>query len=293
MYTQFFGNYLLQKGLITQVQLMQALSRMSDSRLKLGTLAISEGLMTAGEVDECLYMQTREDKRFGEIAIARGYLTDEQVKSLLEAQSSDFLLLGQLLVEDDVFSYEDLERAIFDYQSENEIYDLELDVDNKDKIHDLIEKFFEITETTPNEKILLYLELLFNSLIRFIGEDFTPLNPILAKEFPVTYAASQKITGDNSYITYIDMDRDTAIQFASRYAKEEFLDYNEYVMAAIEDFINLHNGLFLVNASNELGNEERLYPPEIKQDIILETESNFIVFPVIYPFGTIHLIVEI
>ena len=67
MYTQFLGNYLLQKGIVTQEQLFDAMARLSQTHIKLGTIAIHEGLMTANEVDECLYVQTREDKRFGEI----------------------------------------------------------------------------------------------------------------------------------------------------------------------------------------------------------------------------------
>jgi hypothetical protein len=69
MYTQFLGNYLLQRGIVNQEQLFKAMTRLSQTHIKLGTIAIKEGLMTAKEVDECLYVQSREDKRFGEIAV--------------------------------------------------------------------------------------------------------------------------------------------------------------------------------------------------------------------------------
>ncbi len=124
---------------------MKALSRVNSSKIKLGTLALSEGYMTAAEIDEVLYRQTLEDKKFGEIAIDFGYLTEEQIKYLLDQQVSDFMLIGQLLVEDDCFSYDELERIIFDYKNENEIYDLELSVDNNEKVHELIENFFSMT----------------------------------------------------------------------------------------------------------------------------------------------------
>ncbi len=292
MYTQFFGNYLLQRELINQDQLMAALSKISESKVKLGTLALSKELMTASEVDECLYMQTREDKRFGEIAVERGYLTEEQIQDLLKEQVSDFILLGQILVEDGAFSYEDLERYIFDYKNENEIYDLELCVENKDKIQELISKFFLMEGIEINEAIVMYLELLFNSLIRFIGEDFTPLPPVATKEYPTSHAVGQKIIGSCNYTTFIDMDRTTAIHFANRYAHEELREYNDYVIAATEDFINLHNGLFLVNASNNIGEDSELCPPEDFQEKMLEAEGTYAVFPVIYPFGKINLVVE-
>lgn len=292
MFTQFLGNYLLQKGLVTQDQLFNAMSRLSQTHIKLGTIAIHEGLMTANEVDECLYIQTREDKRFGEIAIARGYLTDEQVTDLLSKQTPDYILLGQNLVEDGVISYEDLERIIFDYKSETELYDLELDVENNEIVQSIIEKFFLMAEMPSNDLNVMYLELMFNSLIRFIGEDFSPLTPMVVDEYPITFGVSQAVLGERDYITHIDCDRETAIAFASRYAKEEFNEFNEYVVAALEDFLNLHNGLFIVNASNQQSKSVELAPPEITEEGVLMGANKCVDFPVAYPFGTVHLIIS-
>ena len=97
MYTQFFGNYLLEKGILTTSQLTDALTEQSKVHIKLGTLAIHAGYMTAGEVDSVVVLQTHQDKKFGELAIEEGYLTEEQVQSLLDAQTPDYLLLGQVL----------------------------------------------------------------------------------------------------------------------------------------------------------------------------------------------------
>ena len=52
MYTQFFGNFLLSKGYITNQQLfLVPLKEKAQKHAKLGTLAIHSGLMTAAEVD--------------------------------------------------------------------------------------------------------------------------------------------------------------------------------------------------------------------------------------------------
>lgn len=291
MYTQFLGNYLLQKGIVSQEQLFNAMSRLSHTHIKLGTIAIHEGLMTAKEVDECLYVQTREDKRFGEIAIERGYLTDEQVNDLLSKQTPDYILLGQNLVEDNVFSYEELERILFDYRNETELYDLSLDVENEETVKTIISKFFILAEMPVDETNVMYLELMFNSLIRFVGEDFSPLTPMVLDEYPVTFGVSQAIHSNHEYLTHIDCDRDTAIEFASRYAKEEFFEFDEYVIAALEDFLNLHNGLFIVNVSNTYSKDISLAPPEVTTDGVIYGANKCVDFPVAYPFGTIHLII--
>ncbi|MBQ6463725.1 MAG: chemotaxis protein CheX, partial [Pseudobutyrivibrio sp.] len=78
---------------------------------------------------------------------------------------------------------------------------------------------------------------------------------------------------------------------ASRYANEEFAEFDEYVIAALEDFLNLHNGLFIVNVSNDTSKTISLAPPEITMDGVLSGPNKCVDFPVAYPFGTIHLII--
>ena len=62
MYTQFFGNFLLSKGYITNEQLFDALKEKSQKHAKLGTLAIHSGLMTAAEVDSVIVEQTHQTR---------------------------------------------------------------------------------------------------------------------------------------------------------------------------------------------------------------------------------------
>lgn len=73
----------------------------------------------------------------------------------------------------------------------------------------------------------------------------------MKSEYMTNYCVTQKDEGLLSFNSGIDMSKSVAIAFASRYAKEEFHEFDEYVKASIEDFLNLHNGLFNVNMSNE------------------------------------------
>lgn len=72
----------------------------------------------------------------------------------------------------------------------------------------------------------MYMELMFNNLVRFIGDDFTPLTPIPCDEFPVNYCVSQRIHGKVNCISRVDMEEDVAIAFASRYAKTTFTEFD-------------------------------------------------------------------
>jgi CheY-specific phosphatase CheX len=86
------------------------------------------------------------------------------------------------------------------------------------------------------------------------------------------------------------MDPDVAVTFASRYAKMDFDAFDEYVQASLEDFLNLHNGLFSVNMSNNNSIELKLDPPESCESTILEMEPTSFIIPIIYPFGTVYMI---
>lgn len=290
MYTQFFGNYLLSKGYITNDQLFEALQEKSQKHTKLGTLAIHSGLMTAAEVDAVIVEQTHQDKKFGELTIEMGYLTDEQVKNLLNIQSPDFLLLGQILLDNGIIDNTTLEKIINDYRGENEISDLDMVFEDKESVEHLIGHFFASAGVDPSDLDKMYLELLFNSFIRFVGDDFTPLSAEPCEEFCADCCVKQNISGEYAISTYIGMNQATAINFASRYVKEAFSVYDEYVQASLEDFLNLNNGLFTVNCSNEKALELSLSAPEHFDGEQL-TLTNAYKIKVLYPFGTVHFII--
>ena len=58
-----------------------------------------------------------------------------------------------------------------------------------------------------------------------------PTYKIPAKEIPVKCCVKQEVFGDYAIRTYISMEKDDAIAFASRYVKDTFNDYDEYVQA--------------------------------------------------------------
>ena len=93
--------------------------------------------------------------------------------------------------------------------------------------------------------------------------------------------------------TYIDMPEDVAIQFASRYVQDTFTEFDDYVRSSLEDFLNLHNGIFCVNMSNDESTELTLEPPMNEKNELLPFEQETYLLPIVYPFGTIHFIFQL
>ena len=237
MYTQFFGNYLLANGYVTRDQLFSAMRQEADQHMKLGTLAIHAGYMNAAQVDDVVIHQTHQDNRFGELAIQLGYLTEAQVEELLKQQTPAFLSLGQVLLDEGVLTNTDFEQIIQDYRSKNGMEDEESLIERRKNIQQLFENFFSSTDAALSEKGHMFIELLFNDFIRFIGSDYTPLSVEEVTEASIACCVKQEIHGDYAINTYISMDLDTAIAFATRYVHEQFHSYDEYVQASLEDFL--------------------------------------------------------
>ncbi len=292
MYAQFFGSYLLGKKAVTADQLATAIARLSDTHIKLGTLAMHKGYMTASEVDEVCFLQTREDKRFGEIALERNYLFEDQLEDLLKSQNPDYLLLGQTLVDMGALTNSELEVNMVGYQSENAL-DNPAGDEEFEETTALLKRFFEASYKPTSEHTLMYMNLMFNNLVRFIGEDFTPLSPVPCTEYETNYCVTQAISGPVTLISGLDMEEDVAVAFASRYAKMEFHLFDEYVKASLEDFLNLHNGLFSVNMSNMFSEEIILEPPLEEDSPVLKMSEDSFVIPIIYPFGTVYLLLAV
>ena len=293
MFTQLFGNYLLKKGIVNKQQLTEAIRISAESHIKIGSLAIHCGYMTPEQVERVYICQTHEDLLFGQIAIREGYINEEQLDEILREQTPSYLKIGQTLVEQGVITRNEFDVLVHEYQTENEISSLDSVTEQMASFQKMISTFCSYTTITENTKLVSYLHLLFNNLIRFIGADFTPLNMVPIHEHFTTCASSQEITGRIPIQIAIDMESETGIHFASRYAGEDFIEFDEYCQASLDDFLNLHNGLFLVNMSNMHDIELGLNPPlpVCNAKYVPDGDSYFL--PVIFTFGIVNFIFTI
>lgn len=293
MFIQFFGGYLLSKGVVTSEQLISATERESSAHIKLGTLAIHAGLMTAEQVEEVQLKQTHEDLRFGELCVKYGYLKDEDINELLSKQYPKYLILGQILEEDGVISYAEFSTLLKEYTATNEISEEMLPGESEEVVNTLLANYLEQLDNIEAKYLPEFLKLMLNNLVRFVGSDYTVLPPMHISELAAKRYSSQAVTGEFGVKSYIEMDETCAIRFASRYASMEFTEFDEYVSASLEDFLNLNNGLFNVNVSNSYNVELGLEPPVSGVDEKISLGKNAYCFSVLFPFGIVNLIIEL
>ena len=102
----------------------------------------------------------------------------------------------------------------------------------------------------------------------------------------------QRISGGLSAITIIEADEFTSAEFASRFANEHIETNNDYAKDCISEFLNLHNGLFAINVSNEEGIELKLEPQSYYDKLTLDDIGGAYVIPVNFSFGMVNFIIS-
>ncbi|MGL4343634.1 MAG: chemotaxis protein CheX [Cellulosilyticaceae bacterium] len=291
MFTQFFGSYLLNEQLVTPQQLAEALELQKTVRLKLGVLAINAGYMTAGQVEEVHAMQGRVDKRIGDIAVEMGFMTCEQVETLLNSQKTGYLLLGQALVDKGYMNNTQFEAALIAYKAENHIEECDESVMKQGQVQEIIQKFYQFDVASDAEIYTEYITLLFRNLIRFIGSDFTPMPATVIQSYDAKWLATQEIIGDFGATIGLEGDEEAFIGFASRFAEETFETNDEYVKASVGEFLNVQDGIFSVNMSDEKEKELDLKPQSVDYGCKLQSLQDAYLIPICFPFGTVNFII--
>ncbi|MBQ6632773.1 MAG: chemotaxis protein CheX [Ruminococcus sp.] len=292
MFAQFFGGYLFNHKLCSAEDLTQAFEAKKYTRLRLGVLAINAGLMTAEQVEHVNITQQSVDKRFGDLAVELGYVTEEDVERLLSQQPTDYLLLGQTLVNNGALTNAEFEKAINDYKAENQLSDDDISDNQNETLGKLIREFYHFDSAVDAKINTEYVTLLFKNIIRFIGDDFTPLEASVVKDYRAENLIIQHINGTYSATACIGAYKDAYIGFAERFAKESFSEVDDFVHATVGEFLNVNDGLFVVNESNERGVELTLTPQELSDSSEIFFDDTAFCIPVVFPFGQVDFIIS-
>ncbi len=99
MGVEFFGQFLLRRGVISRPQLLQTLDHQEIYNQRFGAYAVSRGMLTPDQCECIEKAQGRGARRFGQVAVDLGLLSQQQVEELLTLQLNDHLYLGAALTE--------------------------------------------------------------------------------------------------------------------------------------------------------------------------------------------------
>ncbi|MFN6991419.1 MAG: chemotaxis protein CheX [Fervidobacterium sp.] len=291
MFLMYFGNFLLNKGYISKEKFKEIIDAVENSRPRIGVIALHLGYLKPEDIERITLEQQKQNKKFGEIAVELGLLTKEQLDTILSQQPREFLTLSQVLIDREIFTYEELEKALNEFKEENQLSDDVLDSLRSDDVKKIIEKFVS-KEHALGQEITEYLTVFVNSFIRFITRNVMIQSDELSNISDPLKISYQKIKGEINFDTYfIIPDETSAREFTKKYAKvsEELID--DVLDDSINEYLNLVNGLAIVNFSEMEVNCE-LEPPLLVNNInATMSNGDHLLSKIETDFGNMHILI--
>ncbi len=114
----WFGEFLCQNDVVTNDQLINAMSQYHSSREPIGRLAIKSGMLTIREVQKILRIQADDPQPFGEVAMRLCLLSREQVEILIGRQS--FIEnIWEFMVRKGMLAKDTLNQSLVEYHKTN------------------------------------------------------------------------------------------------------------------------------------------------------------------------------
>ena len=111
-----FGIFLVQRGIVSADQFVEAVSRQMQDRVSLGQLAMESKMLSKSHVLHILSVQADEQKRFGQIALNLGYLSKEQLAELLLEQDERLQPISKILVAMGAHTQDGMESELKKYR---------------------------------------------------------------------------------------------------------------------------------------------------------------------------------
>lgn len=288
MFSQFFGNYLLENQKITTEQYSSCMKYIAANRVKLGLLAESEGLLARKQANELNYLQMENDRQIGDLAVARGYLTESDIKYLLRCQGNPYLIFVQALEENNYMTRDEIDECVAAYQKANGFSDKTLDAIKNANIERLLPAFADIED----ERYQTLLGLSLRNIIRFINSYIRLEKGKFVTSHSARYLVYQKLSGDFNVLIGFSSDDDGILALADGYAKEVFDIVDEDALDSVGEFVNCVSGLYAAELSYQDVLIDML-PPEYCYDGSLSQIGDFFVLPLYIEGRKSNLIIQI
>lgn len=267
MFTQYFGNFLFESGVITLDQFRDALQQIPNKRAKLGVLAVESGYMTPVEVEKVHMIQLYVDKRFGELAVEEGYLTPEQLSELLSKQFSPFSVFSQIMCDAGYMTYAQLSEQIERYREKCGMTPEHFTQFKNDEIEPLVDQLLstEITEKPKRLIVRSYIDVFIKNIYRFVSTNIMLGEITAVNSMEGDWAACQKITGACEVMACFTGSEKDMLYFAATFSHKEFSTFGILPRDVLGEFLNCNNGIFTSNMI-EHGFDLGLDPQKVSDD---------------------------
>ena len=166
-------------------------------------------------------------------------------------------------------------------------------MDHNELMSDILNRSnYQTLSSELSDFIKEYIQKLILDLLTYVSEEISVGEIELVESYYTNKELSQEITGVPAAYSALDADEAVLIAFAKAYAKMDITEYDVLAKESLLDFLNLHNGLFVVQLSKLNICELSLSVPKQNGAFLMTSPATgkITVIPVTFSFGTIRFL---
>lgn len=162
-------------------------------------------------------------------------------------------------------------------------------MDNNKAVSKILEASNISLLTNMSDFVRTYIEKLVHNISMYVDQDFSLGKIEIVAGFSGKVELSQAITGIPSAYSCVEGRDDALMTFAEHYSHLGITSFDVLAREAILDFLNLHNGLFVVMLSKNNICELSLDAPKQNGNFSLDLAQykSITVIPVKFSYGTV------
>lgn len=235
MGNRYFSQYLLNAGVLEISNIGHIMPKSTNAVPQLPILAVEKGLLSDEQIDELTGMED-----LTKALTDKSILSDDQIKALQNEVPSRSARMAQVVLDERLADLKTLNRC-FRESGEEEVHPVVAAVKKIVSTYDDLNPVGEVYGE--------YAELFVGGLQRFMNTDAVvvtePAEPVIEDSIIV----SQSMGGALSLSAAILSKSDVFLEMAERYSDEAFPEVDEMAEDSLAEFMNVINGLYIVEQS--------------------------------------------
>lgn len=250
MAVKFFGQFLVENGVVSREELLKAMELQERKNLKLGEMALKLGYISQADIIRAHNAQLSRDMRLGDLLLEMGILTPEQLDDVLTRQKNSHLYIGEALVLNDSLTSGELQRQLEAFKADQAGY-----------VSEAVELPVAV-ENSPTWEMAA--DLTFKMVTRVLGLNFRCGKCRLVETIPSNFMiASMEISGDVHGVYMLSVTESLQKTVARAMLRDENVDDEpaEVLEDTVMEFVNIVCGNVAAKASQS-GIILNINPPE-------------------------------
>lgn len=249
MAVKFFGQFLVEKNIVTREALLEAIDLQDQKNLKLGEMAVSVGYITQADIERAHNAQMSKDMKLGDLLVEMGFLTLNQLNDVITRQKNTHLYIGEALVQIGALTSDKLHQQLADFKADQAQY---------------VSEIIELPCSIANGKIWeMTADLTYKMITRVLDLQFRPgkcvLPTIINTDFMM---AAMDLTGDVEARYLISVSESLQKTIARAILREGSVEDEpaEVLEDTVMEFVNVVCGNVAAKAS-QMGVVININPP--------------------------------